>query len=428
MGYDDIYLLKLRLIKIMTTRIFYIEPFLIKPERHFIETSLAIYYRLSKQNVFQFFIVGNKNLAPEVKDLIPDVVPAISQMVFEDLENKGSSFFEDLVNLDKIYHFTPEDFLIVPTAYENQIIAIKKFAKYKRRLMPKVAIQIHVLFPPVKDSNDVLKSEFRVFWRQRLKDAFRDVPPSVSIWTTESKQLNKDYKAVSGLNVGMLPVPYLMLISNLKKKRTESIRIGFLGEGRQEKGLHLFLKAIEEINKQKNSFSFFIQNNNPRGFSDKELNDMLALLEKVKRYKNIEVVDGGIPPVEYHGALLSLDCVVLPHNPANYCRRVSGILIQASMYNIPSIVSSGTEEEISIRNGKTKGLVFSYDINSISKTIENLVKALKKFATAKDSMSKTMLPSIEHLRKHNSAANYLSKIMSPYPELRKVAKEINKTQ
>lgn len=412
----------------MATRIFYIEPFLIKPERHFIETSLAIYYHLSKQDKFQFFIVGNKNLTPEVKDLIPEVVPAISQTVFEDLENKGNSFFEDLVNLDKIYHFAPEDFLIVPTAYENQIIAVNKFAKYKRHLMPKVAIQIHVLFPPVKDSNDVLKRNFRIFWRKRLKDAFRNLSSTVSMWTTESKQLNKDYKTVSGLNVGMLPVPYLMLISDLKKKRVGNIRIGFLGEGRQEKGLYLLLKTIEKINKQENSFSFFIQNNNPRGFSDKELNDMLALLEKVKKYKNVEVVDGGIPPVEYHKVLSSLDCVVLPHNPANYCRRVSGILIQASMYNIPSIVSSGTEEEISIKDGKTKGLVFPYDINSANKTVENLVKALKIFTTVKDSISKTVLPSIEHLRKHNSAASYLSKIMSPYPELRKVAKAINKTR
>lgn len=413
----------------MATRIFYIEPFLIKPERHFIETSLAIYYHLSKQNGFQFFIIGNKNLTAEVKDLIPEVVPAISQTVFEDLENKGCSFFEDLANLDKIYHFTPEDFLIVPTAYENQVIAIKKFAKYKRHLMPKVAIQIHVLFPPVKDSNDVLKSEFRTFWRQRLKTAFKDAPSNVSIWTTESKRLNKDYKTVSNLNIGMLPVPYLMLISDSKKKLViERTRIGFLGEGRQEKGLYLFLKAIEEINKQKNSFLFFIQNNNPRGFSDKELNDMLTLLEKVKKYKNVEVIDGGIPPVEYHRILLSLDCVVLPHNPANYCRRVSGILIQASMYNIPSIVSSGTEEEISIKNGKTKGLVFSYDINSASKAVENLVKALKNFIAIKDSMSKTVLASIKHLKEHNSAANYLSKIMSPYPELYKVVEAINKTR
>lgn len=413
----------------MNQRIFYLESFLIKPERHFIEVTLAVYYFLTKQKRFSFYIIGNKQLTNEVKDLIPEAILAISQTVFEDLENKGKSFFKDLLELDKIYNFTLDDLVIVPTCYENQILAVKKYSQFKKSNMPKIALQFHVLFPPAKDSNDVLKKEFRDFWIKRLKVAFKGLPSAVTVWTTESKELNKDYQKVSGRKVGMLPVPFLILPSGTDNiKNSQITRVGFLGEGRQEKGLIILLKAIQEINKTKNSFSFFIQNNNPRGFSEGELSELLTLLHKVKKYKNVEILEGGIPPVEYHRVLSTLDCVVLPHNPANYIRRVSGILIQASMYNVSSIVSSGTEEEISINSGKTKGFVFPYDMNSKDNTVSSLVDALQKFATNKEEINKRVLPSIKKLIKHNSAGTYFTKITEPYLELYKTISKISNSK
>lgn len=402
----------------MSGRIFYLESFLIKPERHFIELSVAIDNLLKKQQNKSFVFVGNKQLNQGVEDLLPGIVRGISQTVFEDLENGGKSLFQDLIDLDVRYKFDEKDLLIIPTAYENQILGVTKYYEQKKNHIPQIAIQFHVIFPPAKDSNDVMKKEFQEYWFKRMTEAFKKLPKTVTIWTTESENLNIDYSRVAGRKLGLLPVPFLIM----QQERDEAVskgktNIGFLGEGRQEKGLIIFLKAIKAMNQKKNNFHFVIQNNNPRGFSDKEMEELLALLSEVKKYDNVEIIEGGIAPIDYHKLLLSLDSVVMPHNPANYCRRVSGLLIQGSIYNIPCIVSSGTEEQNSIEKGDTKGIIFEYDVNSQENTVDNLVATLYQFADKKDELRKIVLPSIEKLRKHNSALSYFKELLSQYPDL-----------
>ncbi|PIR79432.1 MAG: hypothetical protein COU26_01145, partial [Candidatus Levybacteria bacterium CG10_big_fil_rev_8_21_14_0_10_36_30] len=81
----------------------------------------------------------------------------------------------------------------------------------------------------------------------------------------------------------------------------------------------------------------------------------------------------------YHKKLLNLDCVVLPYSPINYCRRISGILIQAALYSVPSIVSSGTNLEDEIIKEHAAGIIFDYDVSSEIKTVNNIVNAIIMF-------------------------------------------------
>lgn len=398
-------------------RIFYLEPFLIKPERHFIEVTLSLNDLFSRQNTNEFFIVGNKRLDNEVEKLFPTVIPGITQTCFEDLNNKGMSFFHDLQELDKKYTWTTSDLFIIPTAYENQILGVSSFLQHKRIVL-RIALQFHQLFPPTGDSEDVLKHTFQAFWMNRLKEAFSKISSNtVSLWTTESNKLNRAIQKLSRRRVGMLPFPYPPWHSDYlgRKKHESSItRLGFLGEGRQEKGLLFFLQAIHSINKIKNTFEFVIQNMNPRGYSPKQMKKFIRALNTVKKYRNVTMVEGGIEPKKFHTLLQSLDGIVLPYNPVNYCRRVSGLLIQAALYGIPSIISEGTWGARTLKNNHAAGIIFRYDLHKQTITNKNLYNAIQKFQNNIRIMQKKAESSSFYFRKHCSAKEYIKRIINFY--------------
>lgn len=398
-------------------RIFYLEPFLIKPERHFIEVTLALNKYLSSQKDCQILIFGHKKLTSDVKSLIPDVIPAISQTCYENIDDQGRSFFKDLQQIHKNYILSREDLVIIPTAFENQILGVARFIQQRDLLCPKIALQFHQLFPPTLQSDDVLDYKFRSYWKNRLKKAFKKIKsPLVSFWTTESKHLNEDFTRLSNRPVGMLPLPYVKFPNEkpLKKRLSSAIKIGFLGEGRQEKGLLFFLDAIKLINTTTSSFEFIIQNMNPRGYSARQITKFNKLLKEIEKYENVAVINNGIPPAEYHQLLLSLDCVVLPYSPVNYKRRISGILIQAASYGIPVIASERTWSEEAIKKGLAVGILFPYNLRSNFETVQNLTHAIIKFQQKKTEIQKNARLCSAFFSHHCRAEKYLDQIISFY--------------
>lgn len=405
-------------------RIFYLEPFLIKAERHFIETSISIDRYLSGRSNLQFYLIGNKNADTKVKKLLPNTIPWITQTCFENLDDKGWSFYKDLVDLNKKYSFTSKDLIIIPTSYENQILGVNKFITYlKKNIPPKIALQFHQLFPPVSESDDVNKTSFRRFWIKRLQNAFAKINSrNISYWTTESGRLNKDFRRISKNHVGVLPIPYNMFnLSPILKPpikiepgQNDFVKIAFIGEGRQEKGLIYFLKAIEIINKEKNNCLFVVQNMNPRGYSQKQQNKFNQLLDKVKKYPNVFVIEGGIEPAMFHNILNWIDVLILPYNPINYHRRLSGLILQASIYNKPVIISSGTWGAYSLNKKWAAGIVFEYHNGHDSQITTCLIQAIKKYVTNKEKIEEKARLYSKHFASYNTAKEYIKRITKYY--------------
>lgn len=405
-------------------RIFYLEPFLIKAERHFIETSISINSYLSGRPDLQFYLIGNKKADTEVRKLLPNMIPDITQTCFENLDDKGSSFYKDLINLDKKYSFTLKDLIIIPTSYENQILGVAKFITYlKKNIQPKIALQFHQLFPPVSESDDLNKISFRRFWIKRLRNAFEKINlRSISYWTSESDRLNKDFRRISKSHVGILPVPYNRFNPNLgsrspikiESKQNELIKLAFLGEGRQEKGLLYFLEAIELINKHKNRFLFIIQNMNPRGYSQNQQKRFDFLLHKVHSYGNVLISEGGIEPLKFHKILSWIDALILPYNPINYHRRLSGLLIQAAIYNKPVITSSETWGAYALSKKWASGITIEYKKNDKKEIVNNLINAINQFVINKNDLTEKARLCSKHFSTYNTAEEYLKRIINFY--------------
>lgn len=408
---------------IKVSRIFYLEPFLTRPERHFIETSLAINRYLSDHYKGRYHLIGNKNLNSEVKELIPGAIPCISQTCFESLDDKGQSFYDDLITLHKEYDFQSSDLIITATAYENQILGASRFTNdMGEKRCPLIAIQFHQLFPPTQESDDVSKLSFRRQWIKRLRHAFRTINSNkVSFWTTESYRLNQDFRNISQRDVGTLPVPYLILEKKTVRESTISCRpqervvdFAFLGEGRQEKGLIYLLYAIKHLSKRENCLRFMIQNMGPRGYTNDQETEFATLLSEVRRYSNVLVVDGGIPPISFHSLLRNVDGVILPYNPINYHRRVAGMMVHAAIYGIPVIVSSGTWAASALRKKWASGIEFQCDVNNKKVTIANLVRAIEQFCVNRIDLSREAQTVSYNFQKHSTPEEYLKRIITYY--------------
>lgn len=398
-------------------RIFYLEPFLIKPERHFIEATLAIDHYLSIQTRYEYYIVGHKNLNHVIKKYLPHTFPSISQTCFEDLEDKGRTFFRDLVDLDKRFFFRSNDLLVISTAYENQLLGVSEFVKCLDRKCPKIALQFHQLFPPTNESDNVANLSFRRYWIARLRKAFAQINnPNVSYWTTEVKRLNKDFRRISGRRAGLLPFPQFTKIIQKGKVglKSKNIVVGFLGEGRQEKGLLLFLKVVQKLTTLNSSLQFIIQIMNPRGFTIAQKDQLDRLLETLIKLPSVNFFNGGISPVKFRQLLQSLDVLVLPYNPVHYCRRLSGLVVTATIYNKPVIVSSETWASYAVQKKWASGMVFKYDSKSEKRTISNIIGTINKFVKDNKYRPRTDSQSSSPFVLSSNGQTFISRIISYY--------------
>lgn len=391
-------------------RLFVIEPFLIRAENHFIEVACALDRELA-DNDAEYIIIGNSRLDTTVRELLPSAVAIVEQTAFEDLSDGGRSFLRDLHLLDQRFEFHEHDTLIIPTAYENQILAVEAFVKDRGGQAPRIAVVFHQLFPPSGESVEVRNPGFRHHWKQRLRAAFGQSSPQISYWTTESTGLNRAYRRLSGRAVGMLPIPFQRFPGVERRDRGErqhATRVGFLGEGRQEKGLHLFLEAAMKLDASDDDFSFFVQLIRPRGYGSGEMNHLEDLLRSARTSNRIEIREGALEPQQQHEIVSSLDLLVLPYDPFNYCRRLSGLAAEAAVYGTPVLVSSGTWAARAIRDGLLAGSVFRYLRGDPDATATEIVHCLQR--------CRGVIPTDggHHFRETYTAGEFLGRIQSYY--------------
>jgi hypothetical protein len=399
-------------------RLFYLEPFLRRVESHFIEFALAVYGFLRTRSDIQKYMIGHKALNEGVRELFPDVIPGVSQTCFEDVNDKGQSFFADLTALDKEFGFKHSDLVLIPTAYENQVIGAALLAEKLGGRCPRISMHFHQLFPPSKESDIIYSLRFRRYWMKRLREAFALTSSrQVSYWTTESRHLNAAYTTLSGRRVGILPVPSdvaLQVPSRPVPDVTRGLRIGYVGDGRQEKGPLHFLRASQIVSSAEDRHNFVLQLNNPRGFTadqERQLAEGLGLFRCLPRS---EVVEGGLDPETHHALIQSIDILALPYNPANYWRRISGLLIQAALQSCVVIVSSGTWAAEALRQKRASGLVFNHVGNDDTLTATNLSQAILQVVQDYPQFAAEATTRASHYRRECRPSEYVGRILEHY--------------
>jgi len=361
-------------------RYFLIEPNLKKPYGHVIEFPFVLQDFLKKHNT-ELYVICNKDIDKNLLGSLEDTHPFITQGCFDDLYDEGNTYKNDLIELNEKFKFTDKDLLINLTSYTNQILGVAKYLKQNNINQPTFCLWFHQIYPPTKAFSETLSFAFQKQAYKNLSNAFNSIKGTnnVFIFTTSSEGLHDAYEDFSKRNVGKLPLPYSKINKYSKPISNKKFTLGFLGDGRYEKGLLLIL---EHISKSKDySNSYILENIFPRGYSDSDLAKLDTLESEINiSHINVKFIKKPFSNQEYKNVFKQIDAFLMPYHPKSYDKRVSGIFIEATMNEKPVIASSDTwmaEQIEKYGNGAT----FDYrlGIKGLNNAIEKITLSINKF-------------------------------------------------
>lgn len=385
-----------------------IEPGLIGTCGHPIEFTQSLFL-FAQEIGIDVYIVSNRKTLPEVKTLFGDrLLPLITNTCFAELESRGLIYKNDLKELDRKLHLTSNDVVVNLSSYTNELCGISLFVRESlKENLPRLHYWVHQLFPPEADFVEAAKPERQCYWLNRFENECNNLPENISVYSTGSERLRKKLTEIIKKDISVLPLPYDASFFNLNKKVQPTVDFAFIGDGRYEKGLLLFVEATEKLLNM--GLKFMVQDANLRGYSGISLQRFNEAFHFLRLQGNFKVINKQLPRADFYEAIASSKFMVFPYHPLSYDMRISGLLVQSTLMGIPSIVSSGTwlEEEVSKINS---GIVFNYDPSSEKNTMNDLVRSIKEANLNYMCHKQTLNKSLSFYRATHSPEGFLKKL------------------
>ena len=390
-------------------RIILLEPNLIGSWGHPIEFSSSLFTHGRKVGL-EVVVVSNKQINLIAKRLFGSpVLPLITNTCFVDLGNEGAIFLNDLKEIDKELILDENDTVIILTSYTNEIAGTNAFLRERMgSKQPHFCFLIHQLFPPEEDFIRAIKKERKEYWSHRFSDICNNLHKHISLFTTPSLKLRDTIQILTGIRVGTLPLPYHMSLRDIENKsKNRYTTVSFLGDGRYEKGLLMFMEAVNRLSNKK--FRFVIQEANLRGYSRRDLDRLENLMTTLRQREDVSFIDKHLSQEEFQQIMDSSDFLALPCHPASYDMRVSGLLIQGLLIEKPAVVSSDTWLADEVKKHST-GLSFVYDQKNTEKSINNLVNALGRMKDEIATYRANTLNILDYYREIHSPSNFFKEL------------------
>jgi glycosyltransferase involved in cell wall biosynthesis len=193
----------------------------------------------------------------------------------------------------------------------------------------------------------------------------------VLFFTVENKAMQALLKQDFGIGAEILPIPFDG--SPRKETGDGTVRLGFFGYSKCEKGFHLLPKAIELCRRQRLAAEFIIQIQHS-GWEQRTIEAEHAL----RTLKNVRLVEGVLTGAEYAAWTSQTDVMLLPYDPVAFgAARGSGIFTESVASGRPVIASRGTFAGASVEKNEAEGEVFEpYTSEKLAAAIARLIPRL----------------------------------------------------
>lgn len=251
----------------------------------------------------------------------------------------AAKFTKELAVLIGQAAVTESDIVFVPTLGGAELMAISQYS------VGEVAVPVrwHLLFrrdvPPPSSCIDV-RSRITL-WRAKaaFTSANAQFEKGVRYFYTDTEELTERYESLDIGKFKTLPIPIDEQLGFKKPWQHGPLVVSYLGDMREEKGIHLLPKVIESLRKDGLDASkvlFRIQGNMPNGEATREtLRAKVALIHR--KLAGVEVLEGPLASAAYSDLILGSDVILIPYSPSNYAARSSGIFAEAVAAGIPTI-------------------------------------------------------------------------------------------
>ena len=280
----------------------------------------------------------------------------------------NNSFEEDLGTLPPGV-WKSDNLVIMPAISQNQILGLIRYLlRQPQERLPRVVCQF--MFPPSWTPWGQVSRHGEQFYR----DAFRLAAPlldRVLFFTVENKAMQALLKQDFGIGAEILPIPFDG--SPRKETGDGTVRLGFFGYSKCEKGFHLLPKAIELCRRQRLAAEFIIQIQHS-GWEQRTIEAEHAL----RTLKNVRLVEGVLTGAEYAAWTGQTDVMLLPYDPVAFgAARGSGIFTESVASGRPVIASRGTFAGASVEKNEAEGEVFEpYTSEKLAAAISRLIPRL----------------------------------------------------
>ncbi len=323
---------------------------------------------------YKFFLVSNKNIKESALKSFKKIYPLATVGCFETSDPAITEAY--ISNIINKFNLTKNDSMIFPTAHFNELTVAGKIAR--KSDSPRFLLHIHQFYPPAKDSDAVQNHAMFNLNKKIFQKILPDLKKkNIIVATTTSKKLNQTLSTAAKQVLPILNVPVYLKRSSPKKN--PQFAFSFLGDGRREKGLHLFIEAVIQLLEEDEKYHFLFHVPNLRYFSEEKLSDIKSRIDYLKTHykKNLTWVEDKMSSEDYELILRNSRCVVLPYDPRHYDKRISGIAEECGYLGIPVITSEGTAVGEEIVQHKQCGITFAYDTKNETRTVNSLLAAMQ---------------------------------------------------
>jgi glycosyltransferase involved in cell wall biosynthesis len=168
---------------------------------------------------------------------------------------------------------------------------------------------------------------------------------AMRLWS-DTEHLCRQYEALAGRSVGLLPIPHDLPADAVAGERTSTgpVVATYLGDARTEKGFQALPAAVGALRSSHldtGRLRFVLQANSSMSLED-------AVIERARRAlaayprQQVELLHDALDATAFVERLVQADLVLLPYAAEAYRRRSSGILVQALACGKPVVVPAGS--------------------------------------------------------------------------------------
>lgn len=259
------------------------------------------------------------------------------------------AFEEDLATLPASV-WNSGNLVVAPAISQNQLLGMIRFLRRQpEERLPRVVCQL--MFPPSWTAWGQIALRGKRFYR----DAFRLAAPLLGrhlFFTAENTAMQALFERDFGIRADILPIPFDG--SPSKELGEGTVRLGFFGYSKCEKGFHLLPRAIEICQRQRLDAEFIVQIQHS-GWEPRTIEAERA----VRALSGVGIVEGALTSTEYATRTSQIDVMLLPYDPVAFgAERGSAIFTESVASGRPVVASRGTFAGVSVERDEAEGESF----------------------------------------------------------------------
>jgi glycosyltransferase involved in cell wall biosynthesis len=249
--------------------------------------------------------------------------------------------------------FESDDLIVMHTVLGNQMVGF--YLWYRDLPEPRPRVCMILRFPPwfhlAPEHHEVA-----VALDRHALSLWTAFPPGRVMIAADNRGLANLYGKLAGFEIPDLPIP-IRYPDPGSRTRPGPPHFVYLGEAREEKGIHLVYEALRRRLPELEGIRFTIQCARPELLGD--------LLEEWRReLPEVDFIDRNLTESQYLSLLAGADAVVVPYRPDIYDVRTSHVFLEAVGAGKPVMITAGTWMDLELaRLGHVavKAAVFSPD-------------------------------------------------------------------